>query len=348
MQPFCLQQVKVLKLPRLILLLVLNGTLAGCYPLHAMHGHFDLMARRQPFGDLVADPATPNTLKSQLERVAVMREFASRELALPDNGSYRKYAGLNGDYPVWSVWITPELDLEPRLSCFPVVGCVPYRGYYSKRSAEHYAERFRSAGDDVMVGGVTAYSTLGYFDDPVTSAMLRLPDERLAGLIFHELAHQVVYIKNDATFNESFARAVEIEGTLRWLAQQQDAMGLAAYRAALVRADAFFDAIKAARAALADLYASPLDDEAKRRGKARIFEALRETQRQRTQHDPAWSVYDPWFADELNNARLAAVATYFDEVERFRGLLAEQGGDFGEFYAAVKSLAAARTARVSP
>jgi len=314
--------------------------LSGCYPLHAMHGHLDLMARRQPVDALVTDPATPETLKVRLERVAAMREFASRELALPDNGSYRQYARLNRDYPVWSVWVTPEFDLAPRQSCFPVSGCVPYRGYYARDAADQYAEPFRAAGDDVMIGGVTAYSTLGYFDDPLTSAMLRLPDERLGGLIFHELAHQVVYVKNDATFNESFARAVEIEGTLRWLAQQQDAVGLAAYRAALVRADAFFDSIKATRAALDSLYASPLDDEAKRQGKARIFETLRETQRQRIQLAPAWSAYDPWFADELNNARLAAVSTYFDDVAMFRDLLDKNRGDFSVFYSAVRSLAA--------
>lgn len=314
--------------------------LSGCYPLHAMHGHLDLMARRQPVDALVTDPATPVTLKARLERVAVMREFASRGLALPDNGSYRQYTQLNGDYPVWSVWVTPEFDLAPRQSCFPVSGCVPYRGYYARDAADQYAAAFRAAGDDVMVGGVTAYSTLGYFDDPLTSAMLRLPDERLAGLIFHELAHQVVYVKNDTTFNESFARAVEIEGTLRWLAQQQDAAGLAAYRAALVRADAFFDSIKATRATLVSLYASSIDDGAKRQGKARIFEALRETQRQRTQQDPGWSVYDPWFADELNNARLAAVSIYFDDVAMFRDLLDKNRGDFSLFYSAVRLLAA--------
>jgi predicted aminopeptidase len=329
-----------------LLPLLIVGMLTGCYPLHATVGHLDLMARRQPLDALVTDPATPEALRARLERVATIRDFASRELALPDNGSYRQYARLSGDYPVWSVWVTPEFDLAPRQSCFPISGCVPYRGYYAREAADRYAEPFRTAGDDVMVGGVTAYSTLGYFDDPLTSAMLRLSDPRLAGLIFHELAHQVVYVKDDATFNESFARAVEIEGTLRWLAQQQDAVGLAAYRAELVRADAFFDSIKATRAALADLYASPLDDEAKRRGKARILETLRETQRLRTRQEPAWSVYDPWFANDLNNARLAAVATYFDEVERFRELLAEQGGDFGAFYRVVKTLAAAQ--RQSP
>lgn len=320
-------------------LLLLPGLVAGCYPLHATMGHLDLMARRQPVAALVADPGTPEAQRTRLQRAAAMRQFASRELALPDNGSYRQYAPLAGDYPIWSVWVTPEFGLDPRQSCFPISGCVPYRGYYSREAANRYAAGFRAAGDDVLVGGVTAYSTLGYFDDPLTTAMLRLPDERLAGLIFHELAHQVVYVKGDATFNESFARAVEIEGTLRWLAHQQDGAGLAAYRASLVRADDFFESIKAARAALAELYASPLDDAAKRQGKARIFGALRETQRQRVALDPAWSAYDPWFAGELNNARLAAVATYYDEVGKFRELLAVHDGDFSAFYSAVRSLA---------
>lgn len=337
-----------MKLPGRMLALALASGLSGCYPLHATLGHLDLMARRQPVDALITDPATPEGLKARLERVAAMREFASRELALPDNGSYRQYARLNGDYPVWSVWVTPEFDLAPRQSCFPVSGCVPYRGYYARDAADQYAQAFRAAGDDVMVGGVTAYSTLGFFDDPLTSAMLRLPDQRLAGLIFHELAHQVVYVKNDATFNESFARAVEIEGTLRWLAQQQDATGLVAYRAEVVRADAFFDSIKATRAALADLYASPLGDEAKRQGKARIFEALRDAQRQRAARDPDWSVYDAWFDQEINNASLAAVSTYFDEVKRFRALLAENNHDFAAFYTAVEALAASRHASHVP
>ncbi|MFP5410509.1 MAG: aminopeptidase [Gammaproteobacteria bacterium] len=320
-------------------LLLLPSLVAGCYPLHATMGHLDLMARRQPVEALVADPAMPGAYKARLKRAAAMRDFASRELALPDNGSYRQYARLSEDYPVWSVWVTPEFELEPRQSCFPVSGCVPYRGYYSREAAGRYAADFRAAGDDVLVGGVTAYSTLGYFDDPLTTAMLRLPDERLAGLIFHELAHQVVYVKDDATFNESFARAVEIEGTLRWLAQRQDTAGLAAYRASLARADSFFESIKATRAELAELYASPLDAAAKRQGKARIFEALREAQRRRVALDSAWSTYDPWFDGELNNARLAAVATYFDEVGNFRELLAAHGGDFSAFYSAVRSLA---------
>lgn len=328
---------------------LLAGALSGCYPLHATMGHLDLMARRQPLEALSADPATPEAFKVRLERVAAMRDFASVELALPDNGTYRQYVRLDEDYPVWSVWVTPEFGLAPRQSCFPVSGCVPYRGYYTRASAEEYAAGFRAQGDDVLVGGVTAYSTLGYFDDPLTSAMLRLPEDRLAGLLFHELAHQVVYMPGDATFNESFARAVEIEGTLRWLAHRQDVTGLIAYRAALERAEVFFDSIKAARTALAELYASSRDDDAKRAGKARLLEALRASHRRRVAEDAAWSLYDPWFEGELNNAKLAAVSTYFDEVEGFRALLAENRHDFAAFYSAVKRLAAERrTAVLNP
>lgn len=330
-----------------LLCLALANLLGGCYPMHAAVGHFDLMARREPIEDLVAAADTPESLKTRLQLAAEMRAFASRELSLPDNGSYRRYAGLERDYPVWSVWVTPEFDLAPRQSCFPVTGCVPYRGYFARASADRYAARFRASGDDVLVGGVTAYSTLGHFDDPLTSAMLRLPDERLAGLIFHELAHQVVYVPDDATFNESYARAVEIEGTLRWLARQGDAAGLARYQASLARAEVFFASIRAARASLASLYASGVEAQAMRDAKAGIVDALREAQRVRRLEDPAWAAWDPWFAGEINNAKLAAVATYFEEVAMFRELLAQHGGDFAAFHTEVRTLAAQRR-RVSP
>lgn len=314
--------------------------LHGCYPMHASFGHLDLMARRQPLDDVVGGAGASDELKTQLRKIAVIREFASRELALPDNGSYRNYAPLDRDYPVWNVWITPEFDLQPRQSCFPIIGCVPYRGYYAKQLAEEYAAVFEGVGDDVMVGGVTAYSTLGFFDDPVTSTMLRLPEERLVGVIFHELAHQVVYVKDNATFNESFARAVEIEGTLRWLAKNDNHAALARYRMALQRAEVFFRAVRDARIELAALYASPMPGSLKRQHKQRIFEAMRESQRQRKAQDPAWSAFDAWFDEDLNNAKLAAVATYFDDVETFRELFAKGGGDFHAFYSAVKALAA--------
>lgn len=314
--------------------------LQGCYPLHAVHGHFDLMSRRQPLAEAIAEAGAATDFQNKLALAAHVRDFASRELALPDNGSYRAYARLDGEFPVWSVWVVPEFDLEPRQSCFPVAGCVPYRGYYTTRQAEEYAAPFRAAGDDVLVSGVTAYSTLGYFDDPLTSAMLRLPDEKLAGLIFHELAHQVVYVQDNATFNESFARAVEIEGTLRWLARENPA-ALPRHEAGLARAEAFHAGVKAARAQLGAVYALPLSAADKRRRKAAIFQALRHEHAQRKQSDPAWAAYDGWFVGELNNASLAAVATYYDEVEHFRAMLRAAGGDFGAFFRQVRRQAGA-------
>lgn len=326
--------------PHLLLVLALLSLLEGCYPLHASFGHLDLMAKRQPLADIVSDSAASNELKSHLQRVAAIREFASRELDLPDNGSYRSYAPLDRDYPLWNVWVTPRFDLQPRQSCFPVVGCVPYRGYYSKKLAEDYAAEFAEAGDDVLVGGVTAYSTLGYFDDPVTSTMLRLPEDKLAGLIFHELAHQVVFVQDNATFNESFARAVEIEGTLRWLKSRNDKSGLDRYQASLKRADDFFADVSTARAQLAELYASAANPELKVAEKERIFGAMRAAHQRRKTADPAWAGYDIWFEEELNNAKLAAVATYFDDVAMFRDLLKKKNGDFGAFYSDVRMRAA--------
>jgi predicted aminopeptidase len=324
--------------------------LCGCgtlgYSTQAALGHMDLMARRQPMADVIATSSSSD-LKSQLHRVAAIREFASRKLGLPDNGSYRSYAALDRDYPVWNVWVTPAFDLQPRQSCFPVVGCVPYRGYYSKGAAQEYAAGFLEAGDDVMVGGVTAYSTLGFFDDPVTSTMLRLSEERLAGLIFHELAHQAVYVKNNATFNESFARAVEIEGTLRWLESRNGTAGLARYQASLERADIFFGEVRAARTQLSILYASADSQEEKRMGKERIFAAMRTAQLQRKGSEPAWAAYDVWFDENLNNAKLAAVATYFDDVAMFRELFRKTNGDFSAFYSAVR-LKAAQLEKMQP
>lgn len=307
--------------------------------MHASFGHLDLMARRLPFSEIASDPAAPLELKAHMLRVEAIRAFAVRELALPDTGSYRSYVPLDRDYPLWNVWITPEFDLNPRQSCFPIIGCVPYRGYYSHDLAEAYAARFKNAGDDVMVRGVMAYSTLGFFDDPVTSAMLRLPDEKLAGLIFHELAHQVVYLKDNATFNESFARAVEIEGTLRWLKSENNEAGLARFQASIARSDIFFSEVKAARTTLAQVYASGLSAAQKRDQKDSVFKTMRNAHQQRKKIDPGWSAYDTWFADNLNNAKLAAVATYFDDVEMFRKLLAAHGGDFSAFYKSVKAMA---------
>jgi predicted aminopeptidase len=170
-------------------------------------GQMDLLSRAKPLEE-VLETTTDAALRTRLEKAAAIRHFASTELDLPDNGSFRRYADIGRPFVVWNVFATPEFSLKPRESCFPIAGCVAYRGYFAEDAARAEAERYKAHGDDVYVGGVPAYSTLGYFDDPVLSTYIRYRETELARLIFHELAHQIVYVKDDTSFNESFAVAV--------------------------------------------------------------------------------------------------------------------------------------------
>ena len=264
---------------------VLSCLLAGCGEIEfywqGVAGQADLLARAKPIDEVIA--ATPDPeLKARLARAQAIRAFASRELALPDNRSYTSYADLGRPYAVWNVFAAPELSLTPRQWCFPVAGCVAYRGYFAESDARAEAARLAAAGDDVHLGGVPAYSTLGYFDDPVLSTFVRYREVELARLIFHELAHQVVYVKDDTSFNESFATAVEEAGIARWLAAEAahrdpvEAAQLAADAARGQRLRAAFRALVAAtRDRLTALYASAASDAEKRAGKAAAFAAMR-------------------------------------------------------------------------
>ena len=251
------------------------AAIGGCstfsYYGQAVVGHLDVVSRAQPIEARLADPATPPELRARLARALEIREFATRELALPDNGSYRAYADLGRPYAVWNVFAAPEFSVEPRRSCFPVVGCVSYRGYYAQADADAYAAGLRAEGYDVFVYGVPAYSTLGWFDDPVLNTFVRYPDAELARLVFHELAHQLVYVQGDTMFNESFAVAVEEEGVRRWLARHGDEAGRAAYATMRARRAEFVRLVLDYRARLEALYREPLTDEAKRAGKARLL-----------------------------------------------------------------------------
>jgi len=301
--------------------------LAGCEALayygQAAGGQLSLMSRARPVEAVLADPATDGVLKERLALARQLRDFAARELHLPDNGSYRTYAELGRPYALWNVVAAPEFSLAPLQSCFPVAGCVSYRGYYDRAAAERYASGLRAAGNDVVVFGVPAYSTLGWFDDPLLSSFIDYPEAELAQLIFHELAHQLVYAKDDSTFNESFAVAVEREGLRRWLARQ----GRAAPPA---RTDEFAALIAETRKKLEALYRAHLAPEAMREKKRAELQALR----------PWLAVLKGLEAQEPNNALLAAYATYADLVPAFEKMLAGAGGDLPAFYARVKSLAA--------
>jgi predicted aminopeptidase len=334
---------RVFPVLRAVLLLgiavVLIRSLTGCYYLQAAAGQLEISSKRRAIEQLIEDPGTEPALRSRLEYVQSARDFAVRELALPDNGSYRSYTALDRPFVVWNVFATDEFSVQPRRWCFPVAGCVVYRGYFDVGAAERYAQRIRLEGGDAMVAGAAAYSTLGHFDDPVLSTMMRWSDAQLAATLFHELAHQVVYVAGDAPFNESFATVVEHVGVERWLTSRGEASLLAQWRETERRAGEFQALLLDTRRRLAEAYAEGGPTDQLRAAKARIFGRMKyeySLLRERWGNYPG---YDAWFDRPLNNAHLVPVATYQDCVPGFERLLAAAGGDLAVFYADVERVA---------
>ncbi len=292
--------------------------------------------------DWVKDPATPQDLRMRLIEVQGMRRYAVEKLAEPDNSSYRSYADLHRPFVVWNVFATPELSLDLKQWCFPVAGCVKYRGYFNRADAESYGDSLRAQGLDVQVAGIPAYSTLGFTPDPVLSTFIYYPEGEVARLIFHELAHQTVYLSGDTTFNESFASTVEEVGVQRWLADQHNQKLSEEYRLFEGRKKRFLALLQQSRNQLEQLYASDQSDASKRIEKAQVFADLK-TSYEAAKQDPAdalyqYKGYDAYFARPLNNANLAAIATYTRLVPAFVKLLAQCDNDLPRFYAAVKAL----------
>ena len=318
---------------------LLGGTSGGCYLLESAQGQLELMSKREPISRVVANPATPPALRTQLEAVSQIREFAIRELKLPDNGSYRSYADVGRPYVVWNVFAAPEFSVDPKEWCYPIVGCVAYRGYFVERRARAYGDALKSKGFDVSVGGVAAYSTLGHFDDPILNTMIGWNDVELASIIFHELTHQMIYIANDADFNEALATTVEDEGVRRWLESLGRSGELARYELEEKRSLEVVALLSRTREELRVLYGSGIDPARMRERKAAAFAALRQTYAQLVQ---GWGPHPPfqsWFEGEINNAHLASIATYYDCVPGFRRELAAVGGDLDAFYRRVRELA---------
>jgi predicted aminopeptidase len=325
---------------RLLIAAALCVPLAGCYVMHAARGQWDVMERREPIAAVVADPATPAPLKSQLESVVAIRDFSVKELGLPDNDSYRSYADVERQYVVWNVFATEEFSVEPQSWCFPISGCVSYRGYFNEQKARAFAARLAKRGYDVHVGGVPAYSTLGHFADPVLNTMLRWSDVQLAAIIFHELAHQVVYLPGDSSFNEGFASVVEAEGVRRWLesaGRTADVESFRRQRADYLQVARLFEAT---RGRLRALYASALPVEEMRAAKQAEFGALRRAyEDHKSRAGDSRANFDAWFEQGVNNAHLASVGTYQDCVPGLRHILAEAGNDLPAFYTRVRELA---------
>lgn len=324
--------------------LLLPGCALG-YLTQAAGGQLRLMHEREPVERILARPETPAGLRETLEQALVIRDFATVALDLPNNRSYRTYADIHRPYVVWNVVAAPEFTVTPRSWCFPVTGCVAYRGYFSERSAEAYAWRLRERGDDVLVGGVAAYSTLGRFADPLISSMTGYGELELAALVFHELAHQVAYLPGDSSFNEAFAVTVEEEGLARYAAARGEAQQLARWEARQAQRVEVARLFASRRAELADLYASQQSLADKRAQKQGILAALALEIRDLERRSGLPSGYGPWIEAGLNNAHIASVATYYDRVPEFQRLLASKGGDLPAFYAAVRQQVARGIAR---
>lgn len=321
---------------------------SGCstlgYYAQAVNGHLDLLQSAKPVAQWTADPATTPAMRERLALSQRMRDFAVTELRLPDNGSYRRYADLGRSAAVWNAVAAPELDLTLKTWCFPVLGCVGYRGYYRREGADALAAQLQSEGWETSVYGVAAYSTLGWSNqvggDPLLNTFLNWPEPELARLIFHELAHQVAYAGDDTAFNESFATAVERIGGRRWMQRHGSDAARAAHAVAEQRQQDFRVFTMRWRGELDTLYKSDASEVLKRHRKAELMARLRtEYQAMKTERWSGFAGYDGWF-ERANNASFAVLSAYNEFVPAFEQLFERLGSDFPRFYAEVRGLAA--------
>jgi predicted aminopeptidase len=329
------------KFPARILAVFAALPLAGCatigYYGQLARGELDMLRARRPIARVLDDPAAPASLKARLELAEQARAFASDQLGLPHNSSYTAYADLKRPYATWNVYAAPEFSVDALTRCYPLVGCLAYRGYFDRARADAEAARLKANGFDTWVGGAAAYSTLGWFADPILNTMLRWDDDELASTIFHELAHQQLFVRGDTEFNESFATFVQYEGLREWRA----ARGMPAPNDdEQLRDEAFDRLVLAARDRLRQLYASPLAPATMRARKHEEIERLRADYV--VLRDTQWhgkSAYDDWINADINNAKLLPFGLYKRRVPAFAALFAQQRGDWRRFFAAVAAIA---------
>jgi predicted aminopeptidase len=324
-----------------LLIFVLSGCNTLSYYTQAVHGEYEILAHRQSVDKLIANPKTPAKLKQQLELVQQLRAFAKAELKLPIDKNYEKYVDIHRKYVVWDVQAAPEFSLEPKTWRYPFVGRLAYRGYFSEKSARECGGRLAKEGFDVYVDGVDAYSTLGWFKDPLLSTFIDTSEPELAELLFHELGHKRVFAAGDTDFNEAFATTVGEEGTRRWLRSKCATTLLESYEQSISREVQFVHLITATRERLQMVYTAknpPVPVAELRRQKQAVFDDLRRQYGELKRSWDGYSGYDDWFAHDLNNAKLNTVANYFDYVPGFEQLLRSNGGDLEKFYAAAQRL----------
>ncbi len=325
----------------LLLVIALSGCTSLDYYRQAIAGQFQIWQRQRSIDALLAQPDLPAPLHAKLELVVRARRFAAAHLALPDRGSYRQYADVGRDYVVWNVFATPELSLSAHPSCYPLLGCLDYRGFFSQARARLHAATLQIRGYDTFVGGVAAYSTLGWLNDPLLNTVLRWDERRIVDTLFHELAHQQLYIAGDTTFNESFAMAVAQAGIALWLGEDRAAQQR--YQVERAREAAFIDLVQVYRKRLETVFASALPDAQKRLAKAHLYDELRAHYAELKAGWGGDNAYDGWMNTDLNNAKLSSLATYHDDVAAFSGVLERCEHNFPRFYRVIKRLGSLAT-----
>lgn len=310
--------------------------MTGCssveYYWQAVNGHVDILNREQPIKQLLQEPDLNPELRGYLEEFQQAREFAIVELGLPDNNSYRNYADVRRDYVIWNVIATEEFSVTPQQWCFPFAGCVSYRGYFDKADAQEFAEKLRNEGMDIYVAGARAYSTLGWFDDPLLNTMLYRDEALRVGVIFHELAHQQLYVQDDTAFNEAFAMVVAQEGVRRWFSSRKDEKAYKSFLQSEKRRAEFNSLLKQTREKLKRLYSNNLKPELMRKDKEAIFSQLKQEYQLLKKSWNNDDRYDSWMKQSLNNAHLALVATYHELVPSLKAYLNKVDGDLPRFY----------------
>jgi len=328
--------------PLTILCVTILTTTLGCeslrYYTQAISGQFTILKRRKPIDTLISDPNTSPDLKKQLRTVLALREFARDVLYLPVNDSYLSFADLHRPYAVWNVYAAPEFSLTPKTWCYPLVGCLAYRGFFAQQNALDYAEKLRMQEYDTFVSGIAAYSTLGWFADPVLNTFVYRREARLAALLFHELAHRLLYVADDTTYSESFATALEQEGLRRWLGTKADTGALNAHMSDYRRHQEFVRLVITYREQLESVYRGDSSPEGKRREKSALLERLRDDYRALKAGWNGYSGYDAWFRHPLNNAQIITVSTYHDLVPAFTNLLRASDNNLRSFYRKCRDL----------
>ncbi len=328
---------------KFLFLITLSFILLSCeavgYYTQAVRGHFAVMLNRQSIEGLLADDSLSQELRDKFQLVLSIRTFAEQELGLPVEGNYRTFVDVGREHVVWNVFAAEEFSVDAFNWCYPIAGCVSYRGYFSEQAADRYAETLSARGFDVYTGGVDAYSTLGWFDDSVLSTVINRSDYQLAGLIFHELAHQVLYLPGDTVFNESFATAVEREGVRRWLLSMGQPDIIAEAELSRKRQAEFVALVVEWRKKFEYLYGQELDVATMRRQKKSLQQDMLDAYGELKSTWGGYKGYDAWFSRSLNNAQLSTVASYNDLVPNFNALLAQQGSDMLRFYSEVERIA---------